>query len=399
MTPFVLDASLLRAEAARLARDLSVLTAERTAATDALGEDFLLLDSPVFTAGRRRFGDILEDLGAPLMALGRMEAALMLTAIAQEELERAYRLVAGVGGMCPAHELADRSGLISAILRDLVGLGRALDLACAKEIEAAARLCTPLAPPPRHSLGDFAGVGLDEVSSVNLLGAPPEVLALAERYPDARFLEVGDGTVAAAFGDLDSADCVVTMVAGVGSSDPAGWEGNLGRAERLHSSTGAATIMWLGYEAPDSVPAALSTAPARAGGERLREFQSGLRGRNPGAALVVAGHSYGSTVAGHAATGEGLDADALVLMGSPGVPGELTLRGEDPRVVAVLGDRDPIGLAGTGELAVHGRDPAAATSGFERWRVPGDHSGYVDDPVFVDKLRGLLTETATAKGA
>ncbi len=143
-----------------------------------------------------------------------------------------------------------------------------------------------------------------------------------------------DGKAIIASGNPDTAGNIVTHVPGVGHdlstvTDP----GSLDRAESLRLRPGGtepdpntAAVYWLGYDAPDDLEAADSEDFARDGQADLARFQDGLRALNPGAHLTAEGHSYGTTVIGHAArdTGVGADgfaADDLVLVGStdPGV--------------------------------------------------------------------------------
>ncbi|MER6595624.1 alpha/beta hydrolase, partial [Micromonospora purpureochromogenes] len=75
------------------------------------------------------------------------------------------------------------------------------------------------------------------------------------------------------------------------------------------------------YDAPDFLPEAARSSQAGDAGPALHRFQEGLRETHEGppARQTVLGHSYGSLVVGAAARDHGLDADALVFVGSPGV--------------------------------------------------------------------------------
>lgn len=88
-------------------------------------------------------------------------------------------------------------------------------------------------------------------------------------------------------------------------------------------------IYWLGYDAPE-VPLAeapnlgiAGTGRADEAAPHLRDFTHGLRASHEGperANLTVLGHSYGSSVVGDADSGgDGLDADRISVVGSPGV--------------------------------------------------------------------------------
>lgn len=120
---------------------------------------------------------------------------------------------------------------------------------------------------------------------------------------------------------------MLTYVPGMGS-DLADAPGELGRADRVLGRCAAlapdretAAVLWLDYDAPDFLPEASGTRLAGEAGPALHRFQEGLRASHEGppARQTVLGHSYGSLVVGVAARDQGLDADALVFVGSPGV--------------------------------------------------------------------------------
>ncbi|MDO4929198.1 MAG: alpha/beta hydrolase [Corynebacterium sp.] len=265
----------------------------------------------------------------------------------------------------------DESRIISALLRDVQKAGLILDEACARQISAVSNSCAHQSYAPGPS--------------------KEEILAT---YPDATILEHSEKYVVVAFGDLAQASDITTVVAGVGSADPQRWMSNIGRAEYLTEQTSAATIAWLSYDAPPNVTGGIAQEPAVVGAQRLRKFQDQLRADWPHASLHVLGHSYGSTVAGVAAR-EGLAADSLILVGSPGVPDHLELHGRNRQpgqIVGVVNNRDPIGIAGTNQVALHGIDPGARAQGRRspidsQWFLRGDHSSYFEDPEFLAALR------------
>ena len=154
----------------------------------------------------------------------------------------------------------------------------------------------------------------------------------------------GDGIAAVAFGDPDTADNTAVYVPGI-MQDGATIDENAEDALALHAAATAegggsvATIAWVGYDSPNWDPDGslsgypdsggdaahtLTEANAEAGGHALSLFVDGLNTTHHGGAdashLTVVGHSYGSTTSAHAAA-DGLDADALVLIGSPGAGG------------------------------------------------------------------------------
>jgi hypothetical protein len=320
---------------------------------------------------------LTTPLGAPAEQMLRVAQVLSMTATLQEELDalarRAVRAVEGV----PGAEV-----LLTLLLRDLRALGDLLDHVCARQIDL---LCTPLPAEPPSRLGDTPDLGLDAVHELTTLTSGLEL------PPDVRLLEVGEGRLVAAVGDVETAPAVTTLVPGVGSSDPAGLPVHLDRARTVAQVTGGAAVVWLGYPAPAGLAPALAQGPARAAGAELQLFQRELARRHPAQRRIVVGHSYGSVVAGKAASARGgLYADDLVLLGSPGAgvgsAAEMTLLGDDPQVHAMTHPGDPIGLvAGT-----HGTDPTTPGFGARVW--PGDreggHSSYWSDPVLLGLLKG-----------
>ncbi|MBQ1072026.1 hypothetical protein KBX06_02415 [Micromonospora sp. C31] len=137
----------------------------------------------------------------------------------------------------------------------------------------------------------------------------------------------GEGRAVVALGNPDRSARVLTYVPGMtaGLHDV---PGELGRAARVLSRCGAldpgqeaAAVLWLDYDAPDSLHEAAWPGQARDAGPALHRFQEGLRATHddPPGRQTVLGHSYGSLVVGTAAREHGLAADALVFVGSPGV--------------------------------------------------------------------------------
>lgn len=150
----------------------------------------------------------------------------------------------------------------------------------------------------------------------------------------------GDGIAAVAFGDPDAADHTAVYVPGI-MQDGRTIDENAEDALALQQTAAldgasVATIAWIGYDSPNWDPDGsvlgypdsggdaahtVTEANAEAGGHALARFVDGLNSTHAGGAsgshLTVIGHSYGSTTAAHAAA-DGLDADSLVLVGSPG---------------------------------------------------------------------------------
>lgn len=138
----------------------------------------------------------------------------------------------------------------------------------------------------------------------------------------------GDGRALVSLGDLTTADNVAFFVPGLTTT-----VGSLGTnltamnelyQESRYADANASTacMVWIGYDAPsdlDSLTVA-TEGRARAGGAMLADDVAGFlasRGADE-PNLTVIGHSYGSTTVAHGATGTGMDADSIVLLGSPG---------------------------------------------------------------------------------
>ncbi|WP_138759759.1 alpha/beta hydrolase [Modestobacter altitudinis] len=150
--------------------------------------------------------------------------------------------------------------------------------------------------------------------------------------------------VAVSLGDLDTAAAVGVLVPGINTTPADDLPGLLGSAAAIGSATEAAapgltvaTVAWLGYRTPGLGTMALPAA-ARRGGPALDRALDGLAvaravpggtGGAGGTAGVIApprttvvAHSYGTVVTGQAARAPGrLAADAVVLLGSPGLAG------------------------------------------------------------------------------
>ena len=335
-------------------------------------------------AALARMHRMAAPLAAPPDQMLRVAQVLTMTATLQEELDALVGRAVLAVERVPGAEL-----LLALLVRDLQALGELLDHACARQVDL---LCTPIPAEPPARLSDTPDLSLDAIHELHALTTPLDL------PPDVRFLEVDEdsGRLVLAVGDVATAPSVTTLVSGVGSSDPAGLPVHLDRARTVAQATGGAAVLWLGYPAPAALPQALAREPARAAGAELQIFQRELARRFPAQARIVVGHSYGSVVAGAAASASGgLYADDLVLLGSPGAgttsAAQMTLLGDDPQIHAMTHPADPIGLvAGT-----HGTDPTSPEFGARVWPGDraGDHSSYWTDPV----LLGLLREWGQKK--
>ncbi|KPC81333.1 MULTISPECIES: alpha/beta hydrolase [Streptomyces] len=153
-----------------------------------------------------------------------------------------------------------------------------------------------------------------------------------KRLPEAYLLGFsteGDGRAILANGNPDTADHQAVYVPGT-EAELGNFEGNINRSVNVWNSADAkavgesvSTISWLGYDAPDSV---YKDAPfehyAYDGAPALNRFLDGLETSHTGDTAphrTVIGHSYGTTLVGAAAQTGDLNADDVVLAGSPGV--------------------------------------------------------------------------------
>ncbi|WP_370949053.1 alpha/beta hydrolase [Amycolatopsis sp. cg5] len=135
------------------------------------------------------------------------------------------------------------------------------------------------------------------------------------------------GQAIVAIGNPDTAANVATYVPGTfagldGMATDINRSDLMVRAAEDAGSRSTSVITWAGYDAPQSLPAAGSTDYADGGAPRLDRFQDGLAAshdpKNPMNSTVI-GHSYGTTVVGHAARDLGLNTGNVVFVASPGV--------------------------------------------------------------------------------
>lgn len=135
--------------------------------------------------------------------------------------------------------------------------------------------------------------------------------------------------VAIGIGDFNEAQHIGVFVPGMGTTVRGNLldyttksEGLITAAQGLRKSS-YATVAWLGYDAPLSIPNVANTHRANAGADRLVNFLEGLRviprDSQEKLHLTLLGHSYGSTTSGIAASHVQPNVvDDLVLFGSPG---------------------------------------------------------------------------------
>jgi len=185
----------------------------------------------------------------------------------------------------------------------------------------------------------------------------------------------GVGHAIVASGNPDTAANVVTVVPGVSTDLSVGHVdqyttaadtivNSAHNADPTHSTS---AVAWMNYNAPSSVPAALFSGPAEAGGPVLDNFQQGLYAtHDPSDPLhtTVIGHSYGTTVVGEATQAPGgLRADDVVLAASPGINVDNAAAMHVPtgtsHVWATRDDNDPIVWA----EGFHNTDPVTPAFG------------------------------------
>jgi len=213
---------------------------------------------------------------------------------------------------------------------------------------------------------------------------PVEVTPLLHLYDPNAF--DGEGAVAIAYGNPDTADNVATIVPGT-TVKGTSIAGDVRNAENLYTSARVSdpnattsTILWIGYDSPEFTDLSVaSESMAIAGGERLADYVDGLnaaRAEGDPAHMSVVGHSYGSTTVGRAATDHGLAVDDIIAIGSPGLGDEAQNAGDlgGPEVwvgnasrdpVARLGDNGWVGLGADGL----GQDPAEQGFGATRFEA------------------------------
>lgn len=214
-----------------------------------------------------------------------------------------------------------------------------------------------------------------------------------------------DALVVAAIGNPDTAEHTAIYVPGTGT-DLGSMNGALDRVDDLRAAATAvpgsgdvSTIVWLGYDAPDTLPAAALVGYAVDAAPDLRSFTEGLRAshQGPESHVTVIGHSYGATVVGTAdalggqGTDDGLEADDIIALGSPGMGIESPDRRgwfdgayvDDVSDMHIDADHFWAGAASddiVGYLGIHGNSPVDWSFGGQRISTDGasGHSEYWD---------------------
>ncbi|MFD8894964.1 alpha/beta hydrolase [Streptomyces sp. NPDC059566] len=209
------------------------------------------------------------------------------------------------------------------------------------------------------------------------------------------------GRAIVSIGNPDTADNVVTYVPGT-FAELKSIDGDINRAvllqaeaERQDAAHSTASIVWLGYDAPQGITTdATETKWADNAREPLGNFIQGIEEANhreSGVNQTLLGHSYGSLVVGEAMSMHvDLPVDNAIMVGSPGVGVDHAkdLNIPPDRVFAATADWDLINIAPppAGPLAplnpkaymelfddhsiVHGTDPTSDDFGGQVFEVP-----------------------------
>ncbi|MFB7009370.1 MULTISPECIES: alpha/beta hydrolase [unclassified Streptomyces] len=261
-------------------------------------------------------------------------------------------------------------------------------------------------------LNDYAlregDLGYHDRYSYRSLSALKERLDVADAAPAHKQLYLlgfdtsKDGRAIVAVGNPDTARHTAVQVPGTGNQlDNVGDQIN--RVSKLQDSAAdwngeagpgdISVISWLDYNAPEAnfdspreaeLNLGIATqGRAQNGAEDLRDFTHGLRAAHQGerSHLTVLAHSYGSTVAGAAdAGGQGLDADDMVVVGSPGLTVDRADQLHvDPQHLYV-GAAENDWVSNVLSDATLGADPKKTEFGAERMYVDTrDHGGYWND--------------------
>jgi Alpha/beta hydrolase len=186
----------------------------------------------------------------------------------------------------------------------------------------------------------------------------------------------GQGRVALAVGDLDTADDVAFVVPGL-RSDVHRTLGALtddavrltAAARQASPAATVATVAWMGYDAPGWLGVPVDRA-ASAGAALLGRDVAGVRAaRAVPPHVTLVGHSYGTATVGLGLREHMVSADDVVLLGSPGADAVRAGALGVPKGHVFVGadSRDPVSYLGW-----FGPDPAS--SGFDAVRFEAEDS-------------------------
>ena len=259
--------------------------------------------------------------------------------------------------------------------------------------------------------GEGETAGAYSSRPLSKINAAMSAHARALGLPPGQLLESSPGHSAIAFGDVERASTVITLVPGTSSAA----EDASRQFERVAATFRASSenpkdvaVVLFSYDAPPNLHEAMRTEYHNLAAERLQHLQAGLIERaggidsgdtaiaststshgipsipgplgSPSSTAdqpltqrhIVAGYSYGATVVSQASLGSGLYADRVLLIAPPGTgPGverahdmkllkpDGTARPEyenSHRVAVATSPVDPIRIPA--ELGVHGKNPA-----------------------------------------
>jgi hypothetical protein len=270
-------------------------------------------------------------------------------------------------------------------------------------VQGLALLAQPSAETPVPHVGFDAACAAD--LAARLTGRDPEIRVLACE-------PAGRGLAVIALGDPARAASVAVLVPGSDidlstledSSRPGTRPMDWARALHEAAGTDSAVVLWVGYPTPVGLGRDAATGRlARAAVPALAQDVARLRGRPDGPPhLTVIGHSYGAVVVSLAASK--LDADALVLVASPGArASHVTDLRTSARVWAGRAPRDWlrwIPSMSIGDLG-HGVDPSDPSFGalpLELSDSPS-HDGYFRaGSASLASLAAVVTGAATGPG-
>ncbi|MFJ5677607.1 alpha/beta hydrolase [Streptomyces sp. NPDC093097] len=233
-------------------------------------------------------------------------------------------------------------------------------------------------------------VNLDRLVAMSPKDAPDEVKERYEGYkairerlvsdegkePEALLLGIGpegQGRAILSYGDPDTADNVAAYVPGfsttlkdVGKEDGDRAENVWNSANQADHQHKTASIVWLGYDAPQG-PEVADTERGKRGGADFGNFLGGIQATHQGDRphVTAIGHSYGSFTVGQAAQREGgIPADDIILVGSPGTGAQ---KAED---LGVGADRVWVGAADS-DLVTHAPSKSESAWGIATGPING----------------------------
>ncbi len=282
-----------------------LLDAEAAAAPPILGGDarstaaaWAAIDPDLQTRYITRYSTVVGNAdGVPVQARDRANRLVLDNRVAADTARLAAYPPRPEAGSGEFHTYPSRLAAWQAGLDDLTGR-----LGGSRAIQA--RLATGTTSTTSRS----GTTGTSGTANVFLIGYRPDD---------------GIGNAIVSVGNPDTATDVAVSVPGTGTS-LASMGGLMDRSDRMFRATvdptSTAVITWMGYQAPGSLAAATRGGPAESAAAPLSGFLAALRSTHRGAraTVTVVGHSYGATTVAKAAAAAPLDADNVVLLGSPG---------------------------------------------------------------------------------